>query len=178
MVDGTLACSMPCERQIKPGDHQIVVQQEGMEPYTSKLAANRADETTLDLQFSPKPPRIKAWSYAVLSAALWSTGIYLGVAGMDIKDQINRDIANTSKLIHNNNDSRKLKGEWFYIGADVAFGLGAVTALLSLWNFLESGPPSTATVKNVNLAVPEPKKVSLVPFGLPDGAGLSAAGRF
>ena len=178
MVDGTLACSMPCERQIKPGDHQIVVQQEGMEPYTSKLAANRADETTLDLQFSPKPPRIKAWSYAVLSAALWSTGIYLGVAGMDIKDQINRDIANTSKLIHNNNDSRKLKGEWFYIGADVAFGLGAVTALLSLWNFLESGPPSTATVKNVNLAVPEPKKGSLVPFGLPDGAGLSAAGRF
>jgi hypothetical protein len=97
---------------------------------------------------------------------------------MDIKDQINRDIANTSKLIHNNNDSRKAKGEWFYIGADVAFGLGAVTALLSLWNFLESGPPSTATVKSVNLAVPEPKKVSLVPFGLPDGAGLSAAGRF
>jgi len=59
----------------------------------------------------------------------------------------------------------------------VAFGVGAVTALLSLWNFLESGPPSTANVKNVNLAVPQ-TKLSLVPMGMPNGAGLSAAGRF
>jgi hypothetical protein len=177
MVDGALACTMPCEHQLKPGEHHLAVQKEGTEPYAGNLVANRADETTLDMQFSPKPPRTKAWTYAVLSALSFGTGIYLGVKGLDIKDQINNDIANPAKLI-NNKDSRKRTGEWYYVGADVALGVGVVTGLLSLWNFLESGPPSTATVKNVNLAGPEPKRLSLVPFGLPDGAGLAAAGRF
>jgi hypothetical protein len=148
-----------------------------MEEYTAKLAANRADETTLDLRFSPKPPRLKAWSYAVLSALSFGTGIYLGVKGMDIKDQINSDIGNPAKLA-NNKDSRKHTGQWYYVGADVALGVGVLTGLLSLWNFLESGPPSTAAVRNVNLAGPEPKRVSFVPFGLPGGAGLAATGRF
>jgi PEGA domain. len=177
MVDGALACAMPCEYQLKPGEHQIVVEKEGMEAYTAKLATNRAYDTTLDLQFSPKPPRVKAWTYAVLSALSFGGGIYLGVKGMDIKDQINSDIGNPAKLT-NNKDSRKTTGQWYYVGTDVALGVGALTALLSLWNFLESGPPSTATVRNVNLAGPEPKKLSLVPFGLPDGAGLAATGRF
>jgi hypothetical protein len=177
MVDGAFACAMPCAYQLKPGEHQIVVQKEGMEAYTGKLASNRADETTMDLQFSPKPPRVKAWTYAVLSALSFGGGIYLGVKGMDIKDQINSDIGNPAKLT-NNKDSRTRTGQWYYVGADVALGVGALTALLSLWNFLESGPPSTATVRNVNLAGPEPKKLSLVPFGLPDGAGLAATGRF
>jgi hypothetical protein len=177
MVDGTFACTMPCEHQVKPGDHQIVVQKEGMEAYAAKLVTNRADETTLDLQFSPRPPRTKAWTYAVLSAASFGGGIYLAAKGMGIKDQINSDIANPQKFT-SNSDSRRRTGQWYYVGADVAFGVGVLTGLLSLWNFLESGPPSTATVKNVNLAGPEPKRLSFVPYGLPDGAGFSATGRF
>jgi hypothetical protein len=176
-VDGTAACAMPCEQQLKPGEHQIVVQKEGMEAYKGKLVVDRADETTLDLQFSPKPRRKTAWSYAVLSALSFGGGIYLGVTGKNIKDQINSDVANPAKFT-NSNDSRRNTAKWYYIGADVAFGVGALTGLLSLWNFLESGPPSTANVKKVNLAGPEPKQVGLVPFGLPGGAGLSATGRF
>ncbi len=177
MVDGTVACAMPCEHQLKPGEHQIVVQKEGMEAYKDKLVVGRADETMLDLKFSPKPPRMKAWTYAVLSALSFGGGIYLGVKGGEIKDQIDSDVANPAKLT-NSNDSRRNTGKWYYIGADMALGVGALTGLLSLWNFLESGPPSTANVKKVNLAGPEPKQVSLVPFGLPGGAGLSATGRF
>jgi hypothetical protein len=177
MVDGAATCTMPCEQQVKPGEHQIVVQKDGMEPYKGKLVTERADEATLEVQFSPKPPRRKAWTYAVLSALSFGGGIYLGVKGGEIKDQINSDIANPAKLT-TSNDSRKVPGMRYYVGADVLFGVGALTGLLSLWNFLESGPPSTANLKKVNLAGPEPKQVSLVPFGLPGGAGLSAAGRF
>jgi len=177
MVDGILACTMPCDQQLKPGEHQIVVQQDGMETYKDKLVVERADEATLDLKFSPKPPKTAAITYAVLSGLSFAGGIYLGVAGKHIKDQIDSDIGNPAKFT-NNTDSRRNTGKWYYIGADVAFGVGALTGLLSLWNFLESGPPSTAIVKKVNLAGSEPKKVSLVPFSLPDGAGLAAAGRF
>jgi hypothetical protein len=176
LVDGKLACTMPCEQKLTPGTHQISVVQEGMESYSTKINFNRADSTTADLQFSPKPPRTKAWTWAVISAVTWGTGIYLAVHGKGIKDDINSDMKKSDKLI-SSSDPRERTGRWYYVGADVAFGVGAVTALLSLWNFLESGPPSTANIKNVNLAVPE-NKLSLVPMGIPNGAGLSAAGRF
>jgi hypothetical protein len=96
---------------------------------------------------------------------------------MGVKDQINNDIANPAKFI-NNSDSRSRTGQWDYIEADVLFGVGAIAGLMSLWNFLESGPSSTAAVNNVNRTTPEPKNLSLVPFGVPDGAGLAARGRF
>jgi hypothetical protein len=177
MVDGIFACAMPCEHRLAPGEHQIVVQQEGMEAYTGKLTANRADEATMNLQFSPKPPRTKAWAYAVASAVSFSLGIWRGVEGMGVKDQINSDIANPAKFI-NNSDSRSRTGQWDYIEADVLFGVGAIAGLMSLWNFLESGPPSTAAINNINRTTPEPKNLSLIPFGVPDGAGLAATGRF
>ncbi len=176
LIDGKLACTMPCEQKVAPGEHKISVVKEGMEPYDTKINFNRADSTTADVQFSPKPPRTKAWTYAVLSAVAWGTGIYLAVHGKGIKDDINSDMKNDRKLI-TSSDPRARDGRWYYLGADVAFGVGAVTALLSLWNFLESGPPSTANVRNVNLAVPD-NRISLVPMGMPNGAGLFAAGRF
>jgi hypothetical protein len=176
LVDGKLACTMPCEQKLPPGEHQISVLKQGMEPYSTKLNFNRADSTSAEMQFSPKPPRTKAWTWAVISAVTWGTGIYLAVHGKGIKDDINSDMKKSDKLI-TSSDPRERTGRWYYVGADVAFGVGAATALLSLWNFLESGPPSTANIKNVNLAVPE-NKLSLVPMGIPNGAGLSAAGRF
>ena len=177
MVDGAFACTMPCTHQVQPGEHQIAVQKVGMEPFKSKLTAARAEETTLDMTFSPTPPRGKAWAYAVISALSFSGGIYLAVKGKDIKNQINSDIANNSKMA-TNNDSRKRTGQLYYIGADVALGTGVLTGLLLLWNFLESGPPSTAAIQKVDLAAPESKKLSLIPVGLPGGAGLFATGRF
>ena len=176
LIDGKLACVMPCEQKLVPGEHQISIVKDGMEPYSTKITFNRADSTTADVHFSPKPPRTKAWAYAVISAASWGAGIYLAVKGSGIKDQIERDMKDNSKLI-TSKDPRERDGRWYYVGADVAFGVGTVTALLSLWNFLESGPPSTAHVRNVNLAVPEPK-ISLVPMGISNGAGLTAVGRF
>ena len=170
----------PCPASISSSraNIRLAVQKEGMEAYTGKLVANRADETTMDMQFSPKPPRTKAWTYAVLSALSFGIGIYLGVKGMEIKDQINKRHREPCKARQQQRSRASAPGEWYYVGADVALGVGVLTGLLSLWNFLESGPPSTATVKNVNLAGPEPKQLSLVPFGLPDGAGLAATGRF
>lgn len=76
------------------------------------------------------------------------------------------------------NDSRKNTGKIYYIGADVCFAAGIVTAGLALWNFLEKGPPSTATVKTSNAANPNGNKLSFVPMDVPSGAGLAAMGRF
>jgi hypothetical protein len=176
-VDGTQVCMLPCEQQLKPGDHVLQVQKEGMENYDGKLTVNRADAIYMDLSYSPKPSRVKAWTEAVFSAALFGGGIFLGVKGNQVKDEINKDIKDTSKLI-NTSDTRKNTGKYYYIGADVCLGLGVVTAALASWNFLESGPPSTATIKTTNVTSPTGGKFSFAPMDVPSGAGLAATGRF
>ena len=177
LIDGAPACALPCEQQLKPGEHILQVQKEGMESYDGKIALNRADLTTLDLSYSPKPSRVKAWTDAIFSAAFFTGGIVLGVKGNHIKDNINNDIKDTSKLVRTD-DSRKSTGKYYYIGADVCFGLGLVTAGLAVWNFLESGPPSTATIKTTNVANPSGNKLGFAPMDVPSGAGLAATGRF
>ncbi|HEX7508414.1 MAG TPA: PEGA domain-containing protein [Polyangia bacterium] len=176
-IDGVQACTLPCEQQLKPGEHVLQVQKEGMENYDGKLTVNRAEATFMDLGYSPKPSRVKAWTEAVFSAAFFAGGIVLGVKGNQVKDEINKDIKDPSKLI-NTSDSRKNTGRYYYIGADVCLGLGLVTAALATWNFLESGPPSTATLKTTNLANPTSGKFSFAPMDVPNGAGVAARGRF
>jgi hypothetical protein len=177
LVDGALACTLPCEQQLKPGDHTLLVQKEDMEDYRGNLTVNRADVTVMDLTYSPKPSRAKAWTESVFSAAFFAGGIYLGVKGNQVKDEIKTDVKDPSKMIRSN-DSRKNTGKIYYIGADVCFAAGIVTAGLALWNFLEKGPPSTATVKTSNAANPNGNKLSFVPMDVPSGAGLAAMGRF
>ena len=176
-VDGAQVCTLPCDQQLKPGDHALKVQKADMEDYNGKLTMNRADLTTMDLSYSPKPGRAMAWTEAAFSAALFAGGIVLGVKGNSIKDQINNDIKDTSKLL-STSDSRKSTGKLYYIGADVCFGLGLVTAGLATWGFLTSGPPSTATFKTTNVAGPPPAKLGFAPMDVPNGAGVAATGRF
>jgi tetratricopeptide (TPR) repeat protein len=176
-VDGAQVCVLPCEQQLKPGEHVLKVEKEGMENYDGRLTVNRADATFMDLSYSPKPSRAKAWTEAVFSAALFGGGIFLGVKGNQVKDEINKDIKDTSKLV-STSDTRKNTGKYYYIGADVCLGLGLVTAALATWNFLESGPPSTATIKTTNAANPTGGKFGFAPMDVPNGAGLAATGRF
>jgi hypothetical protein len=177
LIDGAEVCTLPCDQKLKPGDHVLQVRKEGMENYDGKLTVNRADFTTMDLNYSPKPSRGKAWTDAVFSAAFFAGGIYLGVKGNQTKDEINKDIKDPTKLV-TTSDSRKNNGKYYYIGADVCFGLGIVTAALATWNFLESGPPSTATLKTINTTSPSGTTLGLAPMDVPSGAGLAAAGRF
>jgi tetratricopeptide (TPR) repeat protein len=176
-VDGAQACVLPCEQQLKPGDHALQIQKEDMENYDGRLTVNRADVTTLDVTYSPKPGRAKAWVEAVASAGLFAGGIFLGVKGNQVKDQIAKDIKDPAKMI-NSGDTRPTTGKYYYIGADVCFGLGIVTAALATWSFLESGPPSTATLKTTNTAGPAANKLGFAPMTMPGGAGFAATGRF
>jgi hypothetical protein len=177
LVDGAPACTLPCEQRLTPGEHALAVQKEGMEDYEGRLAVTRADLTTMDLTYSPKPSRAKAWTEAVFSAAFLGGGIYLGLKGNQLKDEINGDVADPAKMTRSS-DSRKTTGKIYYIGADVCFGAALLTAGLAVWNFLEKGPPSTATLKTTNVANPGGTNLGVVPMAVPSGAGMAAGGSF
>jgi hypothetical protein len=176
-IDGNQACMLPCEQRLRPGEHVLQVQKEGMENYQGKLVVNKADTTVMDLNYSPKPSRVKAWTEAALSVAFFTGGAFLGVKGDQVKSNIKNDIKDLNKLV-STSDSRTTTGKIYYIGADICFGLGLVTAALATWNFLESGPPSTATIKTTNTTTPGAGTLGLAPIEVPSGAGLAATGRF
>lgn len=177
LVDGAFACTLPCEKQFPAGEHQLRVEKEDMENYAGPLSLKRADQVTVDVQFSPKPPKTKAWTEAVFSGLLLGGGIYCAAKGHSIHNEIKDDMGATNKLT-GSDDSRRNQGALYYLGADVLLSAGVVTGLLSVWNFLEAGPPSTARIKRNNLAEPEQKKLGFAPMAVPGGAGLSAVGGF
>ncbi len=168
LVDGVPACETPCQHEVAPGSHAVIVEHEGMENYEADVEVKQGMQTLLEVQFNPKPPRGRAWTTGVLSALFLGGGIYAGLQAKDREDGLAKDVA-AGRLI-DNNDPRVGEGKLWAIGANVAFGLSAITGLMSLYNFIRSGPPSTAEV--------EDKSVAITPMALPGGGGLFASGGF
>lgn len=168
-VNGQVACSTPCQHQVEPGRHAVVVEREGMEPYRGEVTVERSQEAQVDVRFQPRPSRSRAWTSAVLSALFLGGGAYLGIEGRSLRDRLQDESGDPNGQL-NTGDPRVQRGKYMFIGADVLFGLGAATALLATWGFLSSGPESTAEI--------EQRNIGFGPVGVPGGAGIAARGRF
>ena len=102
-----------------------------MEDYETDLDIARGIETTIEVQMSPRPPRTRAISTAVVAAVLIGGGAYVGHLSQQNKDAINSDI--TAGVLVDNNDPRFLRGKIEAIGADVLYGLGAIVAVTAVF---------------------------------------------
>jgi hypothetical protein len=168
LVDGKLACRTPCRAEVAPGKRHVVVEKDGMEDYESDLEIARTMETTIDVQFSPRPPKTRAISTTIAALVILGSGAYVGHLSDQTKDDLQADIKAGKNV--DNNDSRFLRGKLEAIGADVLFGFGALVALSAVWGLLSHGPDSTG--------VTDQKSLGFAPTMGPDGGGLAAFGRF
>ena len=168
IIDDKFACATPCRTEVSPGKHEIVVEKNGMEDYESDLEVPRGIETTVEVQMSPRPPRTRAITTAVVAAILIGGGAYVGHLSQANSDAINADIKNN--VLVDNDDPRFLRGKIEAIGADVLYGVGAIVAVTAVFGFFSHGPDSTG--------VADSKKVSLTPTMGRDGGGLSFWGTF
>lgn len=169
LVNEKFACNTPCQAEVPAGRHKVQIEQEGMEPYVEEMDIGRSVEMRVNVNFSPRPSRARAWTTAVFSAVFLGGGIWAGLQAKGIKQDLEKESAAVGSLL-DNDDPRVLKGKIYAIGADVGFGLAAITGIMSVYNFLKSGPPSTAEV--------DEKQVGLAPGVFRGGAGLVATGRF
>ncbi|HEX4406969.1 MAG TPA: PEGA domain-containing protein [Polyangia bacterium] len=168
LVDRMFACVAPCRTEVAPGRHKVVVEKAGMEDYAGEIEVARTIETTIDVQFSPRPPRTRAISTAVTALVIVGAGAYVGHLASQTKDGLNADIK--AGLPIDNTDSRFLRGKLEAIGADVLFGFGALIGISAVATFLSHGPDSTGAL--------DQKSLGLAPTVSPDGGGLAAWGRF
>jgi hypothetical protein len=168
VVDGKLACEGPCRTEVVPGKRKILVQKAGMEDYEAEVDVGRTTETTLDLQFSPRPPKTRAISTGVTALVVLGAGVYVGHLAAQNKDSLDADIKARRNV--DNTDPRFLHGKIEAIGADVLFGFGALITISFVATLLAHGPDSTGIV--------DQKSLSLAPTLGADGGGLAAFGRF
>ncbi|HEY0714044.1 MAG TPA: PEGA domain-containing protein [Polyangia bacterium] len=168
IVDGKPACETPCRHEVAPGRHTVEVEKDGFEDYEGEVEVARSAETEISINFSPKPPRTGAWSAAAVSTLFIAGGIYCGLQGKAIKKELERELAEGRNL--DSADPRGDRGRYWYMGADVLFGVGALSAIVSAVNFLRWGPDSTAEV--------ESKAIGFVPIGGGRGGMLVTRGAF
>lgn len=168
-VDGKVACTTPCQHTVAPGKHEVAVTLDGMEPYEGEVQVTRSSETLVDVRFSPKPSRGRAWTLAVMTAVFVGAGAYVGTEADKRESELRKESARTEALL-NTGDPRVTRGKYYAIGANVLFGLGALTGLMSAWNFLISGPDSTAEL--------DERRIGWAPVLVPRGGGLAATGTF
>jgi hypothetical protein len=168
MVDGKPGCETPCRQETPPGKHKIVVAKEGFEDYKSDLEVGRSAETEVQVAFSARPSRSSAWSTAVMSALFLSGGVYAGLKGKSLDDALAKEIKRGDFV--DTRDPRADRGKYWYIGADVLFGLGGLMGAIAAYNFLSHGPDSTGDV--------ETKAIGFAPTGDARGGAFFARGRF
>jgi hypothetical protein len=168
LIDKKFACNIPCRSEVLPGKHTVVVEKPGMQDYESNLVVERAVETTVEVQFTPRQPRTRAWTAGIIAAALIGGGAYVGHLSVKNRDAVKADIA-SGQLI-DNGDARYDRAKLQAIGADVLFGLGAIVAISSAVSFLTGGSDSVGVV--------DQKSISLAPDLIPNGLALTAVGRF
>jgi hypothetical protein len=168
VIDDKLACATPCRAEVAPGRREVRVEHEGMEDYENKLDVGRGIETTIDVQLSPRPPRTKSISTAVVALVLIGGGVFVGHLSQQTKDSINADIAG-GQLV-DSSDSRFLRGKLEAIGADVLYGLGGIVAITAAFGFFSHGPDSAGLVDH--------RQISFSPSVGPGGGGVSLSGRF
>ena len=167
-IDKKSGCVAPCRTEVTPGVHRVVVQKGGFEDYDAELRVDKAAETVVEIQWSPRPSKRTAWTTASLAAAFVGGGLYVGYLSNKNHDAIQTDIKNGVGI--DSNDPRFSTGKWQAVGADALYGIGALLAISSVVSFLSHGPDSVAAV--------DQRVIGFAPGLSSDSAGVSAWGRF
>lgn len=161
-IDGRIVGEVPFETRLEAGPHRVRVEAEGKKPWDSNVVVAKGQLTPVRVKLQSAVPRGGAWASAVLAGLVLGAGTTLAVMSEHRLDTL-REEGRTGRLA--SNDPRLFRGRMLAIGADTAFGLGGLLALVSVYYFLRDPlPDSKGTVL-------EPRDWSLNPEVGPNGAG-------
>ncbi|MCG8423829.1 MAG: PEGA domain-containing protein [Proteobacteria bacterium] len=164
-LDGKILCARgPCRKAVTEGAHRVEIRRSGYKSFSRTLEVQPKTEVIMKVRLAKKPGRGDAiWAY-VFTAAFAGGGIFLGLQGQSLHDDLKAEI-DTGSPPPDRNDSRFQRGKLFLIGADAAYALAGITLLTAVYyTFRDKGPPSRGTI--------DVRAVALEPHLAPGYAGL------
>ncbi len=167
----------------KAGRHRVVARADGKKVFEDEIEVPLGQSREVHVVFVNKYGRGAAWTAAVGSVAFLGAGYYLGQKSNKIYDDMKADRA-AGRLT--GDDARAGKGRAYALGADGAFALGGVLAVLATWEFLRDPlPPSGAQVDEPRDFGDKRRKaertrpsVAFAPLVLDGQRGLAIGGMF
>ena len=177
---GIVSPGLAINAPVKAGSHRVKIKADDRKTYTTDVDVPKGKMVVVHTELKPTVPRGGAWTTAIASAVLIGGGIYHGVVSNGLKTDLNNARA-AGRL--DQEDSRIKKGQYYAIGADVCFGVGAVFAVIATYNFLKDPLPNSAgrsePSRDLDPLPAAPRPVAkLVPYGGPSLAGLAIIGEF
>jgi hypothetical protein len=176
-VDGKPAGVAPIETRAVPGAHKLLVTAEGMKDYAADAKVEGGRTTKALVRMNPVPSRTSAWVTLGFAVALFAGGGAAGYMAYDLNGEL-ESARNHGRLA--DDDPRILEGFLWGLGADVAFGLGAVVSGLCIYYFVRDPlPPSEGKIvdpvdfeKNPAVRTSSRPRLTVAPLLAPETAGM------
>jgi tetratricopeptide (TPR) repeat protein len=130
----------PLEIQVPAGKHKLTVESDGHKTLETMVVVPKGQVLPVHAKMIPKYPRGGAWTQGVLAATFIGAGVFFGLESNRLKDQIAMD---REAGVLGDGDGRIMQGRLYAIGANVGFGVGAVLAVLSTYNFIKDPLPES-----------------------------------
>lgn len=128
--------------EVPAGSHELSVRSSGYKTLTTQIDVPRGLVLPVHAKMVPRPPRGAAWTEAVLSAAFFGAGTFLGLESRALYDQVDDD--RRAGLV-DRGDNRIKRGRLYAVGADVGFAAGGLFAVLSTINFIKDPLPDSSS---------------------------------
>jgi hypothetical protein len=145
---------------VKAGMHRLRVTAEGRKPLEAEVQIPRGQVLPVYARLVVTPPRGAAYTQAIIGGLLLGTGVFLGIESNRTYDDLETDRRNGYLA---SDDSRRVRGKVFAIGADIAFlgalGLGG----LSTYGFLHDPLPPSRLVIHEPVEFDAPSRSSRQP---------------
>lgn len=168
-IDGRKVGRVPIETQVDHGKHEVRVSADGMKDWEEDIEVQRGQATPLRVRLRPRMGRAGAWVTAGVAAGVLGGSIAVAFMGKKIEDDLNQDLKDGTLR---SDDDRPDRGKWYYIGADVGFGLTLGLAGLATYYFLRDPLPDSEG------RVLEPRDWAFTPSVAPDRVGGNMRVRF
>lgn len=168
-IDDERVGSVPYDGEVGAGEHIVRVESDGMKSWEESVAIQQGQLSRVRVTLRPAVGRGGAWVTSSLAVVSIAGGVVMGLLANGIQSDLEAARDNGTLA---SNDDRIFNGTLLSIGADIAFGVGAILGGLATYYFLRDPLPDSEG------RVLEPVDWSFAPILTPDAAGGSAQWHF
>lgn len=137
---GVSKIESPLRLILSPGEYEVKVEAEGMKEFKAKVEVEAGMEKEIVVKLNPTPSRVSAWISLVASLAMSGVGIYASLKSYSLYSELEQ-LKEKSSLVED--DPRIDEGFYWGIGADVLWGLAAITTALTIYYFVRDPLPQS-----------------------------------